>query len=202
MKLYGMLDSPYVRRLAISLDYYGVAFEHYPLSVFSTFDEYARINPAVKAPTLVLDSGVTLMESSLILDYFEQLAAPERKLMAQGAAQRADELQLLGFALAACEKTVQIVYEHHLRPPEKLHQPWVERVTTQLLGAYAELEKRVAALPVNDGVLTQADITTAVVWSFTQFMLGHVVKAADFPALQQKAARMEELSAFQNYPLQ
>ena len=36
MKLIGMLDSPYVRRVAISLRRLGIAFEHEPLSVFST----------------------------------------------------------------------------------------------------------------------------------------------------------------------
>ena len=45
MKLVGMLDSPYVRRVAISLDLYGVAFEHQSLSVFRTFDEFSQINP-------------------------------------------------------------------------------------------------------------------------------------------------------------
>lgn len=49
MKLVGMLDSPYVRRVAISLELYGVAFEHQALSVFSTFDEFSGINPVVKA---------------------------------------------------------------------------------------------------------------------------------------------------------
>ena len=50
MKLVGMLDSPYVRRAAISLDLYGVEFVHEPLSVFSTFAEFAQVNPVVKAP--------------------------------------------------------------------------------------------------------------------------------------------------------
>ena len=31
MKLIGMLDSPYVRRVAVSLALYGVEFEHLPL---------------------------------------------------------------------------------------------------------------------------------------------------------------------------
>ncbi|WP_206512594.1 glutathione S-transferase N-terminal domain-containing protein, partial [Enterobacter ludwigii] len=47
MKLIGMMDSPYVRRVAVSLELYGVAFESQPLSVFSTFEEFSRINPAV-----------------------------------------------------------------------------------------------------------------------------------------------------------
>ena len=40
MKLIGMMDSPYVRRVAVSLALYGVEFESLPLSVFSGFDEF------------------------------------------------------------------------------------------------------------------------------------------------------------------
>ena len=49
MKLVGMLDSPYVRRVAILLQVLGLRFEHQSLSVFRGFDEFRRINPVVKA---------------------------------------------------------------------------------------------------------------------------------------------------------
>lgn len=76
MKLIGMMDSPYVRRVAVSLALYGVEFESLPLSVFSGFDEFSRINPVVKAPTVVLDNGTQLMDSTLILHYFERPIRP------------------------------------------------------------------------------------------------------------------------------
>lgn len=98
MKLIGMLDSPYVRRVAISLDLYEVDFVHEPLSVFRTFNEFAEINPVVKAPTLVLDDGTVLMDSSLILDYLETLAPDHKKLLPQQAAARAQDLHVLGLA--------------------------------------------------------------------------------------------------------
>ena len=63
-----MLDSPYVRRVAISLQLLGLPFEHRSVSVFRGFDEFSRINPVVKAPTLVCDDGGVLMDSTLILD--------------------------------------------------------------------------------------------------------------------------------------
>jgi len=161
MKLVGMLDSPYVRRVAISLELYGVAFEHQSLSVFSTFDEFSRINPVVKAPTLVLDDGTVLMDSGLILEYLEALAPADKKLLPQQTVALARDLQVIGLALAACEKTVQIVYEHHLRPAEKLHQPWIDRVTGQLLAAYSLLETLVAERD-SDTPLNQASLTVAV----------------------------------------
>ena len=198
MKLVGMLDSPYVRRVAISLDLYGVAFEHQSLSVFRTFDEFAQINPVVKAPTLVLDDGTVLMDSSLILDYLEALAPADKKLLPQAPAERAHDLQVLGLALAACEKSVQIVYEHNLRPAEKLHAPWLDRISGQLLAAYGLLDKLVAG----DDTLNQASLTAAVAWSFSQYTVASVVKAEAFPNLQRLAERLEQHPAFKKYPIE
>ncbi|MGY2140737.1 glutathione S-transferase [Pseudomonas reactans] len=197
MKLIGMLDSPYVRRVAISLDLYGVDFVHEPLSVFRSFDAFAQINPVVKAPTLVLDDGTVLMDSSLILDYLETLAPADKKLLAQQPAARARDLHILGLALAACEKSVQIVYEHNLRPAEKQHAPWLDRVSGQLLAAYSLLEKQ---LPDSE-VLTQASITAAVAWSFSQFTVASVVKADAFPNLRRHAERLEQHTVFKRYPI-
>mgnify|MGYP003611306450 CR=1 FL=1 len=198
MKLIGMLDSPYVRRVAISLELYGVPFEHQSLSVFSTFSEFAQINPVVKAPTLVLDDGTVLMDSSLILDYLEALAPADKKLLAQLPAARAHDLQVLGLALAACEKSVQIVYEHNLRPAEKLHAPWLDRISGQLLAAYSLLEKQLG----NSAAIDQATLTAAVAWSFSQYTVASVVKADAFPNLKRLAERLEQHPAFKKYPIE
>ena len=200
MKLIGMLDSPYVRRVAISLDLYGVDFVHEPLSVFRSFDAFTQINPVVKAPTLVLDDGTVLMDSSLILDYFEAQAPTDKKLLAQAPGARAHELHLLGLALAACEKTVQIVYEDNLRPAEKRHEPWIDRVTGQLLAAYSLLEKHLAQ--TTDAPLTQAALTAAVAWSFTQLKLPSVLDPKAFPNLQRHADQLEQHPAFKRYPIE
>ncbi|MCF5668450.1 glutathione S-transferase family protein [Pseudomonas marginalis] len=198
MKLIGMLDSPYVRRVAISLELYGVDFVHEPLSVFRTFTEFSQINPVVKAPTLVLDDGTVLMDSSLILDYLETLAPADKKLLPSQPAERARDLQTLGLALAACEKSVQIVYEHNLRPAEKLHAPWLDRVSGQLLAAYSLLEKQLS----DSEALSQASITAAVAWSFSQFTVASVVKADAFPNLKRHAERLEQHPAFKKYPIE
>lgn len=201
MKLIGMLDSPYVRRVAISLDLMGVSFEHVALSVFSAFETFSAINPAVKAPSLVLDDGTVLMDSTLIIDYFEALIPPGKKLMPQQAMPLAASLRILGLALAACEKAVQIVYEYKLRPEEKRHQPWLERVTGQLLAACREWETElVRGQPAVQNRPDQADITSAVAWSFIQLMVADVVRADDFQTLQAHAARLEGTELFKRYP--
>lgn len=109
MQLIGMLDSPYVRRVAVSLQLLGLPFEHQSISVFSTFEQFRQINPVVKAPSLVCDDGTVLMDSTLILDYAENLAAPGRSLMPADIGARLQALRVIGLALAVCEKSVQII---------------------------------------------------------------------------------------------
>ncbi|PCE27456.1 glutathione S-transferase [Paraburkholderia acidicola] len=204
MQLIGMLDSPYVRRVAISLAVLGLPFEHRSLSVFRHYDEFAKINPVVKAPTLVEDDGTVLIDSSLILDHLDRKVAPERRLMPEDPAARQRALQVTGFALAAAEKTVQHVYERNLRPAERQHEPWVARVQGQMEQAFAQLETLVAG---HDGWLVgdrlmQPDITTAVAWRFTQFILPGTVDPAQYPALAAFSARAEALPEFIAAPLE
>jgi len=198
IKLIGMMDSPYVRRVAISLELYGVKFESQPLSVFSTFEAFSRINPAVKAPTLILDNGIRLMDSSLILNYFESQATPERRLLPVAPDAQAKDLQTLGFILAAAEKAVQNVYEHHQRPVEKQHAAWVERITTQLLAACREWNTLLETRPTT--VPDQVAVTSTVVWRFIQSMIPHVVNAADFREIQAFAESFESQAVFKKYP--
>ncbi|KVF71563.1 glutathione S-transferase [Burkholderia sp. FL-7-2-10-S1-D7] len=208
MKLIGMLDSPFVRRAAISAKLLDLPFEHESISVFRQFDKFQTFNPVVKAPTLVTDDGATLIDSSLIVDYLDHCVAPERRLLPDAADARLRTLVPVGFALAAAEKTVQVVYEHALRPAEKQHAPWLERVLGQIEAAYGELEPLVAAANgwLGGARLLQSDVTVAVAWRFTQFMAADYpalarIDPARYPALAAHSARAEALPAFVETPL-
>ncbi|USX22338.1 glutathione S-transferase [Oxalobacteraceae bacterium OTU3REALA1] len=202
MKLIGMLDSPYVRRVAVSLQLLDVPFEHQSLSVFRTFDQFRQINPVVKAPTLVTGDGTVLMDSTLILQYAETLAAPERRLTPSDPAALLRSLRVLGLALAACDKGVQIVYERNVRPAEKLHQPWVERVTLQMLSAFdaLEAEQREKPLIIGGPGTEHGAVMTAVTWHFMREMLPELVAAESYPSLDELSRRAEALPQFAAAP--
>jgi glutathione S-transferase len=201
LQLIGMLDSPYVRRVAISLWVLGLPFEHRPLSVFRDAEAFRSINPVLKAPSAVAEGGVVLMDSTLILQYAEALARP-RSLLPSDPATLARDLRTIGLALAACEKCAQIVYERALRPVEKRHPPWVQRVTGQLLAACAGLEAAIGArAPLRpDTTLDQATISAAVAWRFTQEAMPDIVAAADCPRLVALSSAAEDLPAFLAVP--
>jgi len=202
VQLIGMLDSPYVRRAAITLRLLGLPFEHRPISVFRQYDEFAAINPVVRAPSLVCDDGEVLMDSTLIIEHAERIAAPGASLVPRGAREAQHDLRLTGLALAACEKAVQIVYETTLRPAEKQHAWWLDRVRGQLGAALATLEAELARAPLGAGreTITQAGVTVAVVWEFTQAMLADTVAASAHPALVAHGAAAEALPEFRSLP--
>ena len=194
MRLIGMLDSPFVRRTAIALQWLEIPFQHEPLSVFSTFEQFGRINSVVKAPSLVCDDGTVLMDSGLIVDYLEAVAG--RSLWPAGLAQRTRALRVTGLAMAACEKVMQIVYEHHLRPA--VHAPWLERVQGQLMAALGALDAEIAQHPPSGdwATLTQDGLSAAIAWRFMQVKLQVPVADAACPALAAHSARLEALPAF------
>lgn len=203
MKLIGMLDSPYVRRVAISAQCLGIPLEHQSVSVFRHFEQFQQINPVVKAPTLVLDNGDVLIDSTLIIDYLEALAGPGKSLMPVDLEQRLRALRLIGLALAACEKSVQLYYERNLRPAAIQFEPWVERVEGQLSAAYSALERELEKQPLNtDGSLAQEGITLAVAWSFTNLVVPDQVKPGQFPRIAAFTAYAEGLEVFLKTPME
>ncbi|WP_109125570.1 glutathione S-transferase family protein [Dyella sp. C11] len=200
MQLIGMLDSPYVRRTAISLRMLGIPFEHRSLSVFRNFDEIQRINPMVKAPTLVLDDGSFLTESNLIIDWAES-RSERPALMPTSAADRQRALRLTGMAIAVSEKAVQIVYEGK-RHADKRDGGWLDRVRGQLRAACGLLERELDGV---DGWLFgespgQADVSIAVAWGFTQLVASDVVSTSSYPRLAAFSARAEQHPDFAALP--
>ena len=202
MQLIGMLDSPYVRRVAITLLRLGLPFEHRPISLFRHIDEFTAVNPLIKAPTLVADDGTVLMDSTLIIDYATTLAPEARSLMPRAPKARVRATRLLGLSLVVCEKAVQFHYERVLRPPEKQHEPWAARVRGQLLAGLDALERE-----INGGKgwlfedrMMLADITLATAFAFTQGYLADIVEKARYEAIVSLSARAEDTAEFRAAP--
>lgn len=203
MLLIGMFDSPFVRRVAISMRLLGLPFEHANWSVGKDFDRIREHNPLGRVPTLVLDDGEALMESGAILDYLDDLVGPERALLPRSGALRRDALKLMAIASGAAEKGVSQVYEGAFRPPEKYHLPWVERCKVQASGALLELEKVRAKQPINSWLMgarmLQPDITVACVFTFLADAAG--TDMTPYPALHSLVARCEAMPVFQEIKL-
>src|SRR5438132_11907212 len=128
MFLIGQYDSPFVRRVAIAMRLYGIAFEHRPWSTFGDADKIAPYNPLRRVPTLVLDNGETLIESTAILDWLDELAGA-KAMTAESGAMRRRQLKVCALATGLADKAVSLFYERALH--KETSQLWTERCRTQ-----------------------------------------------------------------------
>ena len=202
MQLIGFMDSPFVRRVAVTAQILGIPYDHRELSIFRDFEEFSEINPLVKVPTIICDDGQVLVDSQLIIDYLESLSGGST-LMPSAESNYIHALNVIGTAMVANEKTVQLIYELETRPEALQHQEWIDRVQRQLTGAIDLLEAQYADVTewLFGTEISQADITVAITWKFTQFRYPQRVAAANHPALTGLSARAEALPEFQACPI-
>ena len=160
-------------------------------------DKIAPYNPLRRVPTLVLDDGEVLIESTAILDYLDELVGPERAMIAARGPARRHALKICALATGLADKAVSFVYERVLRKePSKV---WVDRCEAQVGGVLEVLEQ------ARDGVETpwwfgtsigHADIAVACVLRFAGEAHPALFPAARYPALAAHCAACEALPAF------
>jgi glutathione S-transferase len=201
MILIGMYDSPFVRRVAVSMRLLNVAFEHRNWSVGKDFELIRQFNPLGRVPCLVQVDGETLIESAAILDFLDERVEPSRALLPRSGDARREALQIIAVAIGAGEKGVTQVYESAFRPPEKRYRPWLERCHTQMHAGLAELDRlcQVRGGPWMLGnQITQADITASCVYTFLSDALALNREGTVYPALGSVAAQCEAMSEFRS----
>ena len=194
MKLIGRYDSPYVRRVGVSLHVLGQNFEHLPLSPFSQAAEFRKFSAIGRMPVLLLDSGETLIESAAILDYLDQLCGPDRALLPAAGGQRRACLRRLASATAACDKAIAINYERR-RPADKVLPGWIARCRAQLEAALSELEE-IGPTLADDRPLQQVEITTACAFSYVRRVEPETVAKGGYSVLERLTAACEARPEF------
>ena len=206
MRLIGNFLSPYVRRVAVSLNLMGLPFELVELFVFKAPDVVRQHNPLVRIPVLILDDGTRLVESSAILDEIDRIVGPERCLTPSTGLRRRHVMQMAAIALACAEKAQWAFYEGRVRPAEKVHSPWIEHNEKQVRGGLEHLEG--IASEVSDGAwlagtpaITQADVTTVIAYTFANAVRPGLEVRERFPRLSSFAERCEALPAFSDCPV-
>jgi len=204
MKIVGMLDSPFVRRLAITMRMLGIEYEHESMSVLAGYQSFKDVNPLAKVPTLIFDDGEMMIESSLIINQIEAMVG--RSLMPEGLDNQRRAYQVIAVALTGMEKVAHRIYETEMRPEEYQYEPWLDRILEQIAVAFDWLEATVAG--IDDGPwifgenISQADISTAVAWRFLQLKAPGEARVKERPALMEFGEKAEALPEFQACPLE
>lgn len=193
IKVYGVHGSPFVRKVFVALDIKGIPYEIVPQMPFSGDQEYLKINPLGKVPTLV-DGDLRLGDSKVICRYLER-AYPEPALypadIADGA--MADWYEdLCGGPVA--EMAAGIFFQRFMRPLAFKQEPDEELVSNiidkRLPPMLDYLESQVPADGFVFGEFTMADLSIASPF-FNAAYAGYDVDASRWPAMAGLVARVK-----------
>ena len=188
MQLVGRLLSPFVRRVAATLNLYGMPFEALPLSTVTDGAAIAAINPLGRVPALILDDGEVLVDSAAILDHLDELAGPSALIPNSGPTRRR-VLNAVALGLGAAEKSVAAYYETARRPEAWRWPEGAEAMMAQARGGFAALEAMATGEYLLPSGLTQADVTAVVALDFARKVLPDMVEGR-FPKLDALSLRL------------
>jgi glutathione S-transferase len=190
MKLIGQYDSPFTRRVGITMTIYGLAFEHSTWSVFGNADELGKVNPLIRVPTLVLETGEALIETAAIIDYLDSHVPAEKRLLPQQHPERYRAQYVVSLASGVSDMAVRLFYEQRLHDaPSEIY---VTRLTKQITQTLAVLEQRLPSV----GPMTQADIAITCMYRHLSECHPTLTAKGRYPAIEKHCAAQEAQQVF------
>lgn len=196
MILIGQYDSPFVRRVAVTLHWYEIPFQRRVLSVFADFDAMLAINPLGKVPVLQLDDGERLFDSRAIVDYLDSLVEPDRRLVPASEPARRAVLRVDAVAAGLAEKLYERGYELARRDPAKRDPATVERVERQIDSALSWLENLAPSPWLFGDRMSRADVTAAIAFTYLIEKHRNLLERRPSPVLEAHCRHCEALPQF------
>jgi glutathione S-transferase len=194
LTLVGQYDSPFVRRVAVSLRVLGFEYRHDRRSVFGDFESMRETNPLGRVPSLILEDGAVLIDSAAILDWLDQQVGAQRALIPPAAPARMWALWRIALATGVIDKIGAAAYERIIRPPAYRWPEWIARCRTQAAGALAALD---AESWRTEPPLDQAAITTACMIRYVRLVDAEQTPPGRYRTLDDLSSRCEVMPEFQ-----
>jgi len=195
MKLVIASPSPFARKVRIALIEKRMRFEEVidepwtPSAVASTH------NPLGKIPVLILDDGLPIYDSRVIIEYLETLGRPPALLPSEPAA-RVGVRQVEALADGICDAVVLTVMEQNRRPGHQSGD-WVLRQRRKIERGTKELSRMLGAGDYFLGdALTLADIAAGSALGYLALRVPDFDWRDTYPNLDAFSRRMEERESF------
>lgn len=196
MKLFGSPGSPFARKVRIVLEEKGIPHEYIAGRPSAPDSPIPQFNPLGKVPTLVLDDGRAIYDSTVIVEYLDALQGNPR-LIPDSLDQRIEVRRWEALGDGIAEATVNINHEYR-EPREKQRAPaWFERQRAKIDRGLAVMEKDLGSAEYCfGGRFTLADIAAGYALSYLDFALAEVEWRKAHPALERLAKRLAARKSF------
>jgi glutathione S-transferase len=137
--------SPFGRKIRIAASVLGldreIAIE--PADTSNPNDTVRQQNPLGKIPALVVEDGMVLFDSRVILEYLNHRAGGG-KIIPEDAGARFAALRLQALADGMMDASILLIYEGRWRPAERHEPKWVDHQAGKVARALAALEAALA----------------------------------------------------------
>lgn len=139
------LTSPYGRKVRIAAHVLGMDARIIivPCNTYDPEDTIHQQNPLGKMPCLVLPDGISIFDSSVIIEYLQEEAGTDRLLPWRGPA-RAPLLTRTRLADGIIDAGALVMYEGRYHEEAQVSEKWLAHQRSKIMHALAAFE---AALP-------------------------------------------------------
>lgn len=149
LKLYYTPTSPFVRKVMVCAHELGLAdriettfLRPTPVKTDAVL---SKENPLSKIPTLILEDGSSLYDSSVICEYLDSIAPGGPKMIPASGPERFRVLRVHALCDGILEAAVQVFYERQHRPKELQYEPWLSGQTEKANQGLDALEREVGS---------------------------------------------------------
>jgi glutathione S-transferase len=198
--LIGQLDSPFVRRVAITGILLDIPYSMHPWSVGADQAKLRKVNPVGRVPAWLELDGEVLTESQQIVDHLDDLAGFGNTLMPGELRERRIVRQWIGLLTGVLDKGIAVVIERVFQPRAMHGSPWAARCLEQMHSGLAEIERECAKRRQDEWLahrrITQADVVFGCNLTYLRDALP--LDLAPYPAIADRLARIEALPAFRD----
>jgi glutathione S-transferase len=190
MQLLANTTSPFVRIARIAMIEKGLAIEPTLVDPWADDARLREANAATRVPTLVLDNGIPLTESLLIVQWLEATRpAPQWPSLLGADPQRiAGVLSRAGIALGAIEASVHTIITRKVTAPALFDETPVglrrRRSMVEGLQRLEALAAEMSAADVAQNAPSLDTICTVVLFDYQQFRYGDQPWLPATPALK------------------
>lgn len=165
MKLYFGSTSPYVRKVVVAGIELGLddQIERVETLPWEKGTKYGNVNPVGKVPALVTDTGQTIYDSPVIIDYFDSLNDGPKLIPTEGP-ERYEVLRVAALADGMMDAVILLFSELTRRPKELHWDFWDDRMRNTVARSLDALETDAASFDANQPDLGQITTACGVGW--------------------------------------
>jgi glutathione S-transferase len=196
MKLLGTDGSPYARKARVAIAEKGIACDFVTASPRDPASGVSAANPLGKIPTLVLDDGTAVFDSSVIIEYVDGLA-PSPKLIPDAFAERIAVRRWGALGDGITDAAVAIMHDRRLPAPQRQGAELEAKQMKKIDAALALIDKTVASPDfLQGGQFSLGDVVCGAALGYLDRILPEFDWRGAHANLKRYAARLAARPAF------